>query len=245
MTGVSARPAQRTSIELQGAAVPGYHLSSAVQEDSQGTALQQAAAVFEPDALIEVPGAFVGARYAGEASAGAVVEPLLGYRAVLDADQRFSLGLVGYAAYATAAQRGANFSAVRAGVEGGADVRLTPRSSWLELHANAGGAITGLDAEGSYCLDPAGMFGVDCPDEIDDRRLVHAEAGGFYPTAHLGVSLDFGRHLRSAFHGVRLGANLGGGTMPSVVAGEQRSANWFGTAGLSLTLGLGATRLAE
>jgi len=42
------------------------------------------------------------------------------------------------------------------------------------------------------------------------------------------------------FHGLRLAADLAGGTLPTVVAGQQHGAKLFGTGGLSLALGFGA-----
>ena len=65
-------------------------------------------------------------------------------------------------------------------------------------------------------------------------------AAGVFPSAHAGLSLDFARHLVGPFHGVRVAADLAGGTLPTMVSGEQHSAKLFGTGGLSLTLGLGA-----
>jgi hypothetical protein len=60
-----------------------------------------------------------------------------------------------------------------------------------------------------------------------------------YPSGTALLALDFGRHLAGIFHGGRL-ALLGSiGTHPVVEGGEQRSARWLRSAGLSLTLGLG------
>jgi hypothetical protein len=66
-----------------------------------------------------------------------------------------------------------------------------------------------------------------------------------FPTLHAGVSLDFARHLASAFHGVRVALDAAGGSMPTVVGGEQDDAKWYGAAGLSLTLGFGASHRAR
>lgn len=240
MTGVSPRPIARPGVEAQLAAVPGYYLSSSVQEEPQASSLPQLAGWFEPDSLIGVPGLFVGARYAGDSGTGAALEPLLGYRGFLDAERRFSLGGVGFGAYATAEDKGASFSAWRGGLEGGVDARITDVSHWAELHANAGATLTVLSAEGRYCVDVDGRFGVDCPDDPDTRSPISAEASGVYPSGRVGVSLELGRHLASVFHGVRLGLDLAGGTLPSVESGAQRPAKLYGTAGLSLTVGLGA-----
>ncbi len=204
-------------------------------------------AVFEPERLLPAPGWLVGARYAGDASEGAAVEPLLGYRRFVDRGGRFSAGLLAYGTYASGEQPGggASFSAARGGLELLTNFRFTPSSKWIELHASASGSLTGVDAAGRYCVADDGRFGIDCPDEPPARKLLSAEARGIYPAAHLGLALDFGRGRRGPFHGLSLGVALGGGTMPSLVSGVQRGARAFGTAGLSLTLGLGATSLSE
>jgi hypothetical protein len=239
MTGITTPPLERPGVELQVAAVPGYFLSGAVSEEPKAAVLPQVAAVFEPDELIRLPGLLAGARYAGEADAGAALEPLLGYRTYLDDDKRFSLAAVGFAAYASAANDGASFTAFRGGLEAGVDARITPPSRYAELHTNLGLTFTGLDAHGDYCLGVGGVYGVDCPEDRGQRRLVNASASGVFPSAHAGASLDFARHLHSPFHGVRLALDFAGGTMPTVRSGEQHSAHLYGTGGLSLTVGLG------
>lgn len=239
MTGIPTPPLERPGVEVQVAAVPGYFLSGAVSEEPKAAVLPQVAAVFEPDELIEVPGLLAGARYAGDADSGGALEPVLGYRTFLDDDKRFSLAALGFAAYASAADNGASFTAFRGGLEAGVDARLTPASNYAELHTNLGLTFTGLSADGDYCLGTGGVYGVDCPAERTERMLVHASASGVFPSAHAGASLDFARHLRSPFHGVRLALDFTGGTMPTVRSGQQHSAQIYGTGGLSLTVGLG------
>jgi hypothetical protein len=239
MTGIAAPPLERPGAELQVAAVPGYFLSSAVSEEPKAAVLPQVSVAFEPDELIHLPGLLAGARYAGEADAGGALEPLLGYRTFLDDDKRFSLAAVGFAAYASAADGGASFTAFRGGLEAGLDARITPASHYAELHTNVGLTFTGLDAHGDYCLGAGGVYGVDCPANEGQRRLVSTSASGVFPSAHAGASLDFARHLRSPFHGVRLALDFAGGTMPTVRSGEQHSAHIYGSGGLSLTVGLG------
>jgi hypothetical protein len=240
MTGIPAPPLERPGVELQVAAVPGYYLSTTVTEHPKASALGQLAAVFEPDELIHVPGLLAGARYAGDSGSGGALEPLVGYRMFLDDEKRFSLATLGFLAYGSAANNGASFSAWRGGLEAGVDARLTARSKYAELHTNLGATLTALSADGEYCLGADASFGVDCEDEVAQRHLVTGKASGIFPSAHAGISLDFARHLRSPFHGVRLAFDLAGGTLPTLVAGEQLDAKLFGTAGLSLTLGLGA-----
>jgi hypothetical protein len=230
-------------LELQGGVVPGYYLSSTVQNEHESAALPQLLALLEPDELIHVPGLYVAARTAGEPESGTALEPLVGYRTFVDADERFSVMGVGFFAYATGEDQFASFSALRGGVEAGLDARLTPVSRYLELHANMGASLTGLDADGSYCLGADGLSAVDCPDDPASRSVVTASASGFYPSGHAGLTLELGRHLHSPFHGARIGLDFAGGTMPTLRGGRQEGSTWYGAAGLSLTLGVGASSL--
>lgn len=227
-------------MELQVGLVPGYYLSTSVTEEPKASVLPQVAGVFEPDDLISVPGLLVGARYAGDSSSGGALEPLLGYRTYLDADKRFSLAALGFLAYASADDKAASFSAWRGGLEGGVDARITGASKYVELHTNLGLTFTALNADGTYCVGVDGKYGIDCPDDATQQNRVSGSASGIFPSAHAGLALEFARHLVGPFHGVRVAADLAGGTLPTVLAGEQHSAKLFGTGGLSLTLGLGA-----
>ena len=240
MTGMPAPPLERPGVELQVGLVPGYYLSTSVTEEPKAAVLPQVAGVFEPDELISVPGLLVGARYVGDSSSGGALEPLLGYRTFLDADKRFSLGALGFLAYASASGGAASFEAWRGGLTGGVDARITGASKYAELHANLGLTFTALDASGAYCVGVDGKYGVDCPDDVSQQSRISGAASGVFPSAHAGLSLDFARHLVGPFHGVRVAADLAGGTLPTVIAGEQHSAKLFGTGGLSLTLGFGA-----
>jgi hypothetical protein len=241
MSGVPITPAQRPSFELQGGVVPGYYLSASVQNEHDSAALPQLLALLEPDALIHVPGLYLAARAAGEPETGTALEPLVGYRTFVDEDERFGVMGVGFFAYATGEDQFASFSALRGGIEAGLDARLTPVSRYLELHANLGANLTGVDADGSYCVGTDGLSGVDCPDDPASRSLVTASASGLYPSGHAGLTLELGRHLNSVFHGARIGVDFAGGTMPTLRGGRQEGSTWYGAAGLSLTLGLGAS----
>jgi hypothetical protein len=244
MTAIPLAPLERPGLEVQAGIVPGYYLSATVREKPEAAAIPQLAALLEPDELLHVPGLFAGARYAGEASEGAALEPLIGYRTYLDDDKRFSLAGVGFIAYASGEDGAASFSALRGGAEAGVDARLTPSSKFIELHANLGATLTALDAHGTYCVGVDGRFGVDCAAPPPEPMPIAGSASGIFPTGHAGVSVDFARHLRAAFHGVRLAVDGALGTMPTVVSGEQQSAKWYGAAGLSLTLGFGASHRA-
>jgi len=245
MTGVPSAPLERPGMEAQAAVVPGYYLSSGTQEKPKSAALPQVAGVLEPDRLLHATGVLVGARYAGDGKAGAALEPLVGYRAFVDGGKRFSVAGIGFLAYASGAQRGASFDAWRGGAELGADVRLTPPSRYAELHTNLGATFTVLDARGQYCVDQSGIYGADCPDNIAERTLVDARASGLFPSGHVGASLDLARHWRAPFHGLRLGIDAAGGLLPTVQGGQQRAAKLYGSAGLSVTLGLGATAASD
>jgi hypothetical protein len=243
MSGVPTSPLQRPAFELQGGVVPGYYLSTTVraEHESASDALPQLLALLEPDELIQAPGLFLAGRTAGEPDTGNALEPLVGYRAFLDDDERFSLmGLV-FFAYATGEEQYASFSALRGGVEAGVDARITPVSKYLELHTHLGATLTALNADGTYCVGVDELFGIDCFDNQASRNLVSASAGGFFPSGHVGLALDFARHLQSAFHGARIAFDVAGGTMPTVVGGRQEGARWYGAAGLTLTLGIGAS----
>ncbi|HEY5377211.1 MAG TPA: hypothetical protein VIK01_26210 [Polyangiaceae bacterium] len=67
--------------------------------------------------------------------------------------------------------------------------------------------------------------------------LINAKVSGFYPSLNGGFALDFAEHLRSVFHGVRLAFSAG--TMPRVIAGEQRAPRPYAAGGATLGIALG------
>jgi hypothetical protein len=239
-TGVGAVPAGRPAAELGIGVVPGYYLSSGARQSPQGAGLTQGSLLIEPDRLIHVPGLVVGARHVGDSDTPGYFEPLAGYRCFIDDNERLAATGVGYLTHATGSQDGASYSATRGGLEVGFDVRATPRNRGIELHGNASAALTGLSAHGQYCLDPALQYGETCSDP--PVRLTPVSVSGLYPSATAGLSLDFARHLAVFFHGGRLALVVAGGTMPTAIGGQQRSAHWYGSAGVSLMLGFGANR---
>lgn len=236
-TGMIHTPAGRPDFEAQAGIMPGYYLSQATQEKAKGGAVGQAAGMIEPGRLIGAPGLGVGGRYVTGGDSGGYVEPMLRYRGHLDDDQRFAGVAVAYGTYAKGSHQQADFSAARGGLEFGADARLTPVSKWVEAHVFASTSLTGLDAKGHYCLDAAGVYGVDCGDK---DVPVATKAGGFYPAGTAGLALDFGKHLDSIFHGGRLAVLGSAGTQPHIEGGDQKSARWYTSAGVTLTLGVGA-----
>ncbi|HEY2409718.1 MAG TPA: hypothetical protein VGI10_27120 [Polyangiaceae bacterium] len=235
-TGISYVQEQRPDISLQGGFVPGYYLSTAVQENHNAAALGQIAALFEPDHWLSAPGLIVGARRAGSNESKPSLEPMIGYRTKLDADNRFNAGAVGFGTYAQGSKNGASFSATHGGVEGGLDARLTPTSKWLELHLNGSASFTALHASGIFCTDAQGQYGVDCG---TGTPLTSAEASGIYPSVNGGLALDFARHNPIFFHGGRLAVDAGAGTMPTVIAGAQHNAKPYAYGGVTLTVALG------
>jgi hypothetical protein len=239
-TAVAPLAAGRPSFEVQAGALPGYYLSSAVQRESKGAAITQAAIVVEPDSILHVPGLVVGGRYVGEASKGGYPEPMLGYRTFVDGDKRIAVSAVGYATHGSGSAKGASYAATRGGAEAGVDLRATPESKWFEVHLLAGASLTGVKADGTYCVDAEGAYGIDCPDTMPSFQ--HATAGGFYPAATGGVSVDVGRHFNGEFHGGRVELLVGGGTMPKVVGAAQDSAHSYASAGLAVSIGFGEGR---
>jgi hypothetical protein len=238
-TAQSAVPIARPGVELQAAAVPGYFLSSAVQEQAEGAAIGQLAVMLEPGDWIRAPGLAVGGRYVGNDGSDGYLEPMLRYRMALDEDERFSAAAIGFGTHASAEHEGASYSATRGGLELGVNARVTPRSRWAELHATLSAAATALAADGKYCLDSEQRFGVDCP--ASSLASISAEASGVYPSATAMLSLDFARHLGGPLHGGTLGLLGSVGSMPRVESGTQSEPAVYTAAGLSLTLGLGAS----
>lgn len=238
-TALSAVPAPRPGIELQAAAVPGYFLSSAVQEEPEGAAIGQVALMVEPGEWIRAQGLALGARYVGNEGSDGYFEPMLRYRMALDGDERFSAAAIGFGTHAGGEQDSASYSATRGGLELAVNARVTPRSRWAELHATLSATATALAVDGKYCLDSEQRFGVSCP--VSSSASVSAEAGGVYPSATAMLSLDFARHLGGPLHGGTLGILGSVGSMPRVESGTQAEPAAYTAAGVSLTLGLGAS----
>ncbi|HEY6557620.1 MAG TPA: hypothetical protein VI072_10120 [Polyangiaceae bacterium] len=248
-SGLNPVPNPRPGIEVGLAAVPGYYLSETVQdpeaEPSEPGA--QVSGMIEPGELIDLPGLSIGARWVGGGDGAGYAEPMLRYRRYLDAQERFALAGVAFGTYAkeshiTYAEESymeQGYSALRFGGEAMADVRLTPKSQWLEVHLGVSAAATALDAEGRYCLDSDRRWGTDC-----DRSAgppVNTSVGGVYPSGTGALALHSGRHLLGVFHGLRLALMGSVGSQPEVEYAEQQDARGYASVGLSLTLGLGAS----
>jgi hypothetical protein len=237
-TAQTPLPSPRPGVEIAAAVVPGYYLSDSVREnETSGEPPGQVSAMFEPGELIDLQGLSLGGRWVSGHDGDGYPEPMLRYRRYLDAQERFAVSGVAFGTHARGSANQQSYSATRLGLEATGDMLLTPRSHWLELHAGISAAATGLDAEGTYCLDSERRFGTDCDNA--STPPIDATAGGVYPSGTAVLALDFGRHLSDIFHGGRLGLLGSVGTRPVVEGGEQRSARWIKSAGLSLTLGLG------
>lgn len=241
-TGVSPSPVGRPGAELQVGFVPAYYLSSAVQRDGGGGTAPQASLLFEPDRLLGAPGLFVGGRVVGGGDSNPYPEPMIGYRRVLDENGTIAASVVAYGTHAKGSDGNVSYQATRGGAELGVDVRLTPRSEWVEVHGLAGGSFTGLSAKGRHCIDSDGRYGVDCELLVNDGSDVYvtSKAGGIYSAFNAALGLDFGRHLGSVFHGGRLALHGAAGSMPTVQAGVQRDPRLYSSGGLTLSLGFGS-----
>lgn len=236
MTAVNAVPVHGADVEAQVAAVPGYYLSSAVQQDDAGTVLEQGSALFEPNELIHVQGLSAGARYVSGDNDG-YFEPMLRYRHWLGRDQRVAFAVVGYGTHASGSDKAASYSMTHAGGELGFDVRATPTSPWAELHLQGGAAVSGLFASGDYCRSLETGLGVDCGD--NQRANTHAQVSGAYPSFYVGSSVDFARHLPLFIHDARFALFIGAGWMPEIQYGESTQRRGWASAGGSITLALG------
>ena len=242
MSGATPIPPPRTGVELQLGVVPGYFLSSSVQQEIDGASINQLAALVDVGGLLSLPGLTVGGRYVGEGDQGGYPEPTLGYRWYLGPSRRLAAGIFGYGAHGSGAERGASYSATRGGLDGSIDIRLTPEYRWLELHLVATASFVALSAKGTYCTDDAQRFAVECPEDGDGPgNMTTAEARGLYPAGSAGIAVDSGRHLAGYFHGVRFLLDIAGGSMPRVEMGEQQTAALWAAFGLSLTIGVGST----
>ena len=239
-TMIPALPAGRPGLELGLGAAPGYFLSSGVTEEPRGAGLPQLSLLFEPDRLLGLPGLIAAARVAGTEEAGTFLEPMIGYRRAHGS--RFAWGVVGYGTRSSKTNREAHYSATRMGVEGMTDVRVTPSWRWLEIHLELGASLTGLIADGEYCVDQDLRYGIDCPEPGDPPGpRMEASASGIYPTGHVGVALLLGNGLAGVFHGARITLHTVVGSMPTVVSGVQEKAEGYAALGLSFAVGLGAS----
>lgn len=235
-TGVSPVPAPRVGGEAQIGAMPGFYTSQAVTEDPVGASFGQVSVAFDPATLLGVPGLVVAARLVGPEE-DTQVEPVIGYRRLFGAGQGLAVGAFAFGTRSTGESDGATAETARAGGEIAVDMRLTPASRWIEAHLIAGGSVTYLSAEGVYCTDVEGRWGVDCPEP--PVRQTRASATGAYPAGNAGVAVHLFRHRPGAIHGARVLGLLTVGSMPHVESSEQRTSTAYMAAGLALSLSFG------
>ncbi|MBX3184094.1 MAG: hypothetical protein KIT72_01115 [Polyangiaceae bacterium] len=233
VSGQSVMLEARPRVEAQAAVMPGYYLSSAVEEKPTSSPIGQLALMFDPNELVGVPGLGIGGRVITDGSPYA--EPMLRYRTSLDDEERVSVGGVAHGMMVSDEGGGASLEAWRFGGEIGADFRVTPKSEYVELHLQGGFALLGLDASGKYCKGQDG-YGVDCGEDVANAR---ASVSGIYPTLFAGLSLDAVRISDSLFHGLRFAILVAGGQMPRVVDAKQEGAVGYFSGGASLTLMFG------
>ena len=237
-TGVSAIPASATGLDVQAGVVPGFYLSNAAQQSTDGAAIPQLSALFDFGALW--PGLIVGARAYGR-SGDAIGEPFVGYRTTLD--DGISIAGVVYGTANRAGDRGASYDATRAGAEVMVDARLAQPAKRVAVHGQLSGSMTRIAAHGTYCTSAG--YGVDCSDTggSDPGDLTaSAHVSGVYPAGTAKLAIELERDSRRAFHGAELAVLVGVGAMPKVQDGVQIDAAFYASVGLLVTIGFGDTR---
>ncbi len=237
-TGISASPASRPDVSLQAGWAPGYRLSAATQEKPAGAAIQQLAALVEPDSWLGLPGAVVGLRGVIGNSGDSYAEPMLGYRTHVDRGRHVSILGAGSAARASHSAKGASYEATRASGELMRDVNPHAEGG-VELHLLGGVSAMALSARGTYCVDQARRYGVDCDVGTTPSPRVSGEVGGVFPALTGGVAVDLARRGTGPFHGVRIGAHVAHGQMPSIVGGVEGDRRAYTSGGLLVTVGGG------
>ena len=110
-----------------------------------------------------MPGLILGGRAVGPEH-DVQAEPMIGYRRTFGAERNVSGLAIVHAARGKATDGGASYTATRVGAEVAADLRVLGEGRWLEPHLFAAVSITGLSADGAYCVDPTGRYGIDCPE---------------------------------------------------------------------------------
>jgi len=235
-TGISAVPANRPGVELQGGLAPGYYLSAATREpDHTGGVSRQLSALIEPDRWLGVRGLIAGVRAGVSDADDRTAEPFVGYRTQLG--DGFALAAVGHGTVIRGTDRGASYRASRIGGELAVDARLFAPVPWLELHGQAAAAAVFLDARGTYCASADG-FGVDCGQDGHDR-VIDGTARGVFPSATASLALDVARRA-GVFHGGRIALVGATGMMPQIKSGMETAGIRYQSLGLTLTLGFGS-----
>ena len=71
--------------------------------------------------------------------------------------------------------------------------------------------------------------------------MIDGSLSGLYPAGTVGVALDFGRRATGMLHAARIAVLAAAGRMPLVRDGMQQTGAFYTSAGITLTLGLGAS----
>src|SRR4029078_9291603 len=108
-------PAPRPGAELAAGLVPGFYLSSSVQENPSARPVQQASLMIEPGSLMGLPGLSIGGRYVGKKEEGGYAEPMVRYRLHLDEEKNASLGAVAFVTHASGDNDQASYEMTRGG----------------------------------------------------------------------------------------------------------------------------------
>ncbi len=235
-TGISPIPRNRFDGELQLGIMPGFYMSGATAATPKGSPLAQLSAVIEPGAI--VPGLIVGGRVFGPGH-DTQADPLLGYRTTFGDDRRIAVAIVGFGTHQQGTDRTATYSATRVGGELSGDLRLGAQRPWLEPHLDLGLSVTAISGSGDYCTDNAG-HGEDCPEPPALPVLRHTSASGAYPSVSAGATLLVAHHHESWIHGGRALLMITAGYMPRIDNAVQVSGQPYISAGLALSISLGA-----
>lgn len=241
MTVANAIPDPRTGVEVGFAAVPGTVLSDGAREHAQrATPMPQLSGWFEPGDLLEKgKGIGVGLRYVGGDNDN-FLEPMFRYRTWLDDHKRVALMGVLYGTHASGADNQATYEMTRLGAEFDVDVRATPVSPWVELHFTGGASLTGIWANGSYCMNAATGYGTDCSEDHAPDADVSIQTA--LPSVHVGTHVDLLRDL-PVIHGIRLGVMVAAGLQPTFQHAEVgHGVAWFST-GFQASVGFGGPKL--
>jgi hypothetical protein len=238
-TGLSARPMPRSGAEIQAGILPGHYLSESVVESPNPAGLPQLSGVIQADEL-GLPGVVAGARVFGEGG-DSPIEPVLGYRSTLGADQAIALAGHVYGTRAAADENGASYEATRLGGELTGDIRVFAPSRWFQPHFFGSFNVTHISAEGTYCTDPERRWGEDCAEPGDPPKpMLTASVNGTFAAGSVGVAGEILRNRDSWFHGARIAFSVAGGVMPHIESGEANGTTPYVAYGLSLAVGVGA-----
>ncbi len=242
MTMANAVPDPRPGAEVQFALVPGFRLSEGVKENvDKGHPMPQSSVWLEPGVLLDKGrGLGFGMRLVG-GDDDHWVEPMLRYRTFIDDHKRLAVTGVVYGTAASGEEKRATYDMMRLGGEFGVDVRVTPVHRWVELHLTGGASITGLWANGTYCMNKDTGYGRDCDMDKDDPPDAKVSAETALPGFFVGAHVDLARDV-PYIQGIRLGLVMAGGTQPAFKDGQPRADQpWF-SYGAQASVAFGASK---